>query len=60
MLNRRQFVQAILAAPAIVSVQDVAAVAQSSHKSATSIPSYLKNYATLYEKDPHAAALAWF
>jgi alpha-L-fucosidase len=25
-----------------------------------SVPSYLANYADLYHKDPHAAALAWF
>jgi alpha-L-fucosidase len=47
-LNRRQFVQSMLVAPALLSAHE------------REVPSYLRSQAELYRHDPHAAALAWF
>jgi alpha-L-fucosidase len=60
MLNRRQFMQSVLAAPAVFSTQTIAAEGQRMGHSQKILPSYLRSQAALYEKDPHAAALAWF
>ena len=47
-LNRRQFVQSMLVAPALLSAHE------------REVPSYLRSQVELYRHDPHAAALAWF
>src|ERR1700729_1313620 len=48
-MNRRKFVQSMLVAPSVLSA------AQKSE-----VPSYLHSQAELYQRDPHAAAVAWF
>src|ERR1700722_7096573 len=60
MLNRRRFVQSMLAAPVAFYAFDAPLVGQNGGKPKGPVPSYLKNHADLYERDPHAAALAWF
>ncbi|MBI5686628.1 MAG: alpha-L-fucosidase [Verrucomicrobia bacterium] len=52
-MNRRTFIKLAASAAATGSALRDA-------RAATSVPSYLKNHADLYAKDPHAAALAWF
>jgi hypothetical protein len=47
-MNRRQFVQSMMVAPAVLSAH----AAQNS-----AVPSYLHGQAELYQRDPHAAAL---
>jgi alpha-L-fucosidase len=54
MMNRRQFVQSMMVAPAVLAAH-AASGAQRSE-----VPSYLHSQAELYQRDPHAAALAWF
>ena len=51
MLNRRRLTQSLIIAPAMFS--DFGATP-------LPVPTYLSSQASLYERDPHAAALAWF
>jgi hypothetical protein len=51
MLNRRRLTQSLITAPAMFS--DFGATP-------LPVPTYLSSQASLYERDPHAAALAWF
>lgn len=54
MLNRRRFMQSMMAAPAVFYPH--AAIG----RQRGTVPSYLSSQSALFEKDPHAAALAWF
>lgn len=54
-MNRRTFLRTIGGGAAALTLSGVHVSAQS-----TGVPSYLNEYASLYEKDPHAAALEWF
>jgi len=55
-LNRRTFLQNVARGTAALSLSGVKAPAQP----AEDVPSYLKEYESLYRKDPHNAALEWF
>jgi alpha-L-fucosidase len=52
-MNRRTFIK-------IVGSAAAASGAFRDARAAAGVPSYLKNHADLYARDPHAAALAWF
>ena len=52
-MNRRTFIKTVGSAA-------VGGMLLPDARAAASVPSYLKNHADLYAKDPHAAALAWF
>ena len=52
-MNRRTFLSAVGAAAVSLTLRNKSSAAPS-------VPSYLKNYADLYARDPKAAALAWF
>ena len=53
-MKRRTFVKSLAGAVA-------AGISRTAHAAETvAVPSYLKNHADLFARDPHAAALAWF
>ena len=54
-MNRRAFLRTIGGGAAALTLSGAHLSAQS-----TEVPSYLKEYASLYQNDPHAAALEWF
>ncbi|MCC6352673.1 MAG: alpha-L-fucosidase [Verrucomicrobiae bacterium] len=54
-MNRRTFLTTLGSGAAAAALTRCAKPAN-----AAGVPSYLKDHASLYAKDPHAAALAWF
>lgn len=52
-MNRRDFVQTVVGATAATGLAGLA-------RAEAAVPSYLKDQATRYAQDPHAAALEWF
>jgi alpha-L-fucosidase len=54
-MNRRAFIRNLAGGTAALALSDIKLPAQPPET-----PSYLKGYESLYEKDPHAAALEWF
>lgn len=54
-LDRRTFISALGGAAATIAFRCEAQAAAGAE-----VPGYLKNHATLFAQDPHAAALAWF
>lgn len=59
MSNRRDFVKQMAVAGTAVALSP-AWLASCKSGNAQNVPSYLSDYAKSFEKDPHAAALAWF
>ncbi len=57
-MNRRSFLKAAAAGTAAIGLGSCDHKLRFTNKS--SAPSYLRDYETLYETDPRAAALAWF
>jgi len=57
-ISRRNFLKAAAAGTAAIGLSACGNTLRSSNQSP--VPSYLRQYETLYQTDPRAAALAWF
>ena len=56
-MNRRNFVKTVACGAGTIMISDGLRAAPAT---SSSIPSYLKGYEELYQKDPRAAAVKWF